>query len=82
MTSRGARRHADVDRSVHNQRSLFNHREKLTGSIEVGKAADLIVLSDNLFTTPEDAIHKVKVLLTLLDGAEVFRDPSFTPTRK
>lgn len=54
------------------------HREKQTGSIEVGKAADLIVLSSNLFTTPVDLIHKVKVQLTLLDGAEVFRDPSFT----
>jgi predicted amidohydrolase YtcJ len=49
------------------------HREKQTGSIEVGKAADLIVLSDNLFTLPEYSSHKARVLLTLLDGKEVFR---------
>ena len=53
------------------------HREKQTGSIEVGKAADLIVLSDNLFTIPVYSIHKAKVLLTLLDGKEVFRDHDF-----
>ena len=57
------------------------HREKLTGSIEVGKDADLIALSANLFTTPVESIHKVKVLLTLLEGKEVFRDPSFPPAR-
>jgi predicted amidohydrolase YtcJ len=53
------------------------HREKQTGSIEVGKAADLIVLSENLFTIPVHSIHKARVLLTLLDGKEVFRDPEF-----
>jgi predicted amidohydrolase YtcJ len=53
------------------------HREKQTGSIEVGKTADLVVLSDNLFTIPEYSIHKVKVLLTLLDGKEVFRASEF-----
>ena len=53
------------------------HREKQTGSIEVGKNADLIVLSDNLFTVPVESIHKVKVLLTLLDVKEVFRHPDF-----
>ena len=53
------------------------HREKQTGSIEVGKNADLIVLSNNLFTVSVESIHKVKVLLTLLDGKEVFRHPDF-----
>lgn len=58
--------------------AYLSRDEKQTGSIEVGKAADLVVLSHNLFKTPADSIHKVKVQLTLLDGAEVFRDPSFT----
>jgi predicted amidohydrolase YtcJ len=53
------------------------HREKQTGSIEVGKAADLVVLSDNLFAIPEYSIHKAKVLLTLLDGKEIFRHSHF-----
>jgi predicted amidohydrolase YtcJ len=59
------------------------HREKQTGSIAVGKDADLIVLSANLFTMPVESIHKVKVLLTLLEGREVFRHSSFpTPPIK
>ena len=47
------------------------HQEKATGSIEVGKAADLIVLERNLFEIPAGEIHKVKVVLTLLDGKEI-----------
>ena len=53
------------------------HREKQTGSIEVGKDADLVVLSEDLFATPVNSIHKVKVLLTLLEGKEVYRSPDF-----
>lgn len=56
------------------------HREKRTGSIEAGKDADLIVLSANLFTTPVESIHKVKVLLTMVEGKEVFRDSNLPTT--
>ncbi|MGH7702155.1 MAG: amidohydrolase, partial [Gemmatimonadales bacterium] len=48
--------------------------EEISGSVEVGKAADLIVLDRNLFTVPVTEIHWAKVLLTLLEGREVFRD--------
>ena len=51
--------------------------EKETGSIEVGKAADLIVLDRNLFEIPPSQIHEAKVLLTLLEGKEVYRAPGF-----
>jgi predicted amidohydrolase YtcJ len=57
--------------------AYLQHEEALTGSLEVGKRADLVVLERNLFDIPEVEIHRVKVLLTLLDGEEVFRDPSF-----
>jgi predicted amidohydrolase YtcJ len=50
-----------------------NSLEKDTGSIEVGKAADLIVLSKNLFDVPASEIAKQKVLLTLLEGQAVYR---------
>ncbi|MFY9552011.1 MAG: amidohydrolase [Thermoanaerobaculia bacterium] len=53
----------------------FSDRE--TGSIEVGKAADLIVLDSNLFEIPASRIHEAKVLWTLLDGQEVWRAPGF-----
>lgn len=56
--------------------AYVNFEETKTGSIEVGKAADLIVLDRNIFETPKHAIHRAKVLLTLLDGNEVYRDAS------
>jgi predicted amidohydrolase YtcJ len=59
--------------------AYLQHEEALTGSLEVGKRADLIVLEKNLFDVPETEIHRVKVLLTLLDGKEVYRDSSFPP---
>lgn len=49
--------------------------ETETGSLEVGKAADLVVLSANLFSVPPARIHEQKVLLTLLDGIPVYRSP-------
>jgi predicted amidohydrolase YtcJ len=50
-----------------------NGIEKDTGSIEVGKAADLVVLSRNLFELKPGEIARQKVLLTLLDGQPVYR---------
>lgn len=54
-----------------------NFLERETGTIEVGKAADLVVLDRNLFEIPVREIHRAKVLLTLLEGDEVYRDPGF-----
>ena len=54
-----------------------NFLEKITGSIETGKMADLIILDKNLFKIPVTEIDQAKVLLTLFEGKEVFRDPSF-----
>ena len=52
-------------------------RETETGSLEVGKLADLVVLSDNVFALPSREIARAKVLLTLLGGKPVWRDPAF-----
>lgn len=49
-----------------------NFLEKVTGSIEIGKAADLIVLDENLFKIPANEISKAKVILTLSGGKEVY----------
>ena len=47
--------------------------EKQTGSLEVGKLADLVVLEHNLFDLPPEEISETKVLLAMLEGEPVFR---------
>jgi len=42
------------------------------GSIEPGKAADLIVLDRNLFDLPPERIDAARVVKTFLDGVEIF----------
>lgn len=53
-----------------------NHVDDITGSIEVGKKADLIVLDKNLFAIPVTQIKDAKVLLTMVEGNVVYRDKS------
>jgi len=52
--------------------AYLDFTEKETGSIEVGKAADLIVLDRNLFEISPTQIHEAKVLATYLEGREVY----------
>jgi hypothetical protein len=47
--------------------------ERQIGSLEAGKQADLVVLSDNLFELEPHAIHRARVLLTMVDGKVVYR---------
>ena len=56
--------------------AYVNRIDDATGSIEVGKLADLIVVDQNLFEIPERDISDTKVLLTLFAGEPVFGDPS------
>ncbi|MDB3990234.1 amidohydrolase [Gammaproteobacteria bacterium] len=49
------------------------HQGHLTGSIEAGKYADLIILEKNLFEIPLEEIGEVKVIETVLEGTTVFR---------
>ncbi len=55
--------------------AFVNKQEKETGSIEVGKLADLIVLDQNLFDIAPSKISDTKVLLTLFGGKPVLGDP-------
>ena len=54
-----------------------NFAETNRGSVTPGKYADLIVLSDDLFSIPPEKIKDARVLLTLNSGREVFRAPDF-----
>jgi hypothetical protein len=48
------------------------HREKDEGSIEAGKLADLILVSQNIFDVDPHRIAGTKVLLTMVGGKIVF----------
>ncbi|HEX6230388.1 MAG TPA: amidohydrolase family protein [Actinomycetota bacterium] len=52
--------------------AYVNHLDDVTGSIEVGKHADLVVLDRDLFAHPADQIHAARVELTLVEGERVF----------
>ena len=51
-----------------------NFIENETGSIEVGKKADMVVLDRNLFESPVTEIADTNVLMTLFEGKVVYRD--------
>ncbi len=48
------------------------HDDSRRGTLEVGKAADLVVLERNLFETAPLAIHQVQVEMTVLGGKVVY----------
>ena len=47
-------------------------QENVKGTLEVGKLADMIIVSDDIFTIDPVKIADVKVLLTVVDGKVVF----------
>jgi predicted amidohydrolase YtcJ len=53
------------------------HQEKVTGSLEVGKLADLVILNQNITKIALDDISNTDVLLTMVGGDVVWRDPAF-----
>ncbi|OUS03711.1 hypothetical protein A9Q81_07000 [Gammaproteobacteria bacterium 42_54_T18] len=55
--------------------AILMRQEDKTGSIEVGKLGDLIVLDQDIVTVEIDSIAKTNVLLTLLEGKAVFSSP-------
>jgi hypothetical protein len=66
-----ALRHYTIDAAY----ASFEEQEK--GSLSVGKRADLLVLSEDLFKSPPETILKTRVLLTLMDGKPVYRSGGF-----
>lgn len=47
--------------------------DKIKGSIEVGKFADMTALSDNIFTIPKTALKDVKASMTVVGGRVVYK---------
>ena len=52
------------------------HLENITGSIEVGKSAELVVLDSDIETTPVEDIQDIKVLETVFRGKTVYKRAS------
>jgi predicted amidohydrolase YtcJ len=48
------------------------HEDRVTGSLEAGKWADLIVLDRNPLTVPAEDIANTRVLQTVVGGTVVF----------
>ncbi len=51
-----------------------NHLDDISGSIEVGKAADLVVLDRDILAPDAGHVGDSRVLLTLVDGTAVHED--------
>ena len=65
---------AQMIRSFTYNGARANFMEDVTGSIEVGKSADLIVVNKNLFTVDPKAIFDAKVLYTMGRGKVLFSE--------
>jgi predicted amidohydrolase YtcJ len=60
-------------RSFTTWNAYASRQEAQLGSLEVGKRADVVVLSDDVFTCDEARIADIRPVLTLLDGEVVYR---------
>ena len=53
--------------------AIAGRREKTEGSIEPGKLADLVIVSQNLFEIDPHAVRRTTVLLTMVGGKTVYQ---------
>ncbi|MEO7652611.1 MAG: amidohydrolase [Bryobacteraceae bacterium] len=56
--------------------AYLSFEEESKGSIEVGKLADLVVISKDILRCPVDEIKDIEALLTMVDGKVVYERPA------
>jgi predicted amidohydrolase YtcJ len=73
LTSQPGMPRAAVLRAITMNAAYTLRQETTTGSLEVGKLADLIVLDRNFFNVPDEDIANIKVLQTVVGGRIVYQ---------
>ena len=53
------------------------HQDEVTGSLEIGKFADLIILDRDPSRVPAEEIAKIKVLQTVIGGRVIYEALGF-----
>ena len=72
---RMTRKEAIASYTIGNAYAAFE--EDVKGSLEEGKYADIVILSENLETCSEDEILDTKILLTMVNGQIKYRRPKW-----
>jgi hypothetical protein len=67
----------EVLRAITMNSSYELHQDLKTGSLEVGKLADLIVIDRNFLEIPAEQIADIKVLQTVVGGHVVYQSDMF-----
>ena len=70
---------ADALRFYTRGSAWFSRDEGTRGSLEVGKVADLAVLSMDYMTVPIDQVGRIESLLTMVGGKIVYGAGSYQP---
>jgi predicted amidohydrolase YtcJ len=56
--------------------AFAEHQEKVKGSIESGKLADLVVLTDDIFRIATTDLDKARVYMTVFNGSVIYQQPA------
>jgi predicted amidohydrolase YtcJ len=59
--------------------AFAEHQEALKGSLEPGKLADLVVLSEDIFHIPPTEIERARVYMTVFDGSVIYEENGQRP---
>ena len=54
--------------------AFAEHQERIKGSLEPGKLADVAVLTDDIFRVAPADLDKVRIRMTVFDGAVVYEE--------
>jgi predicted amidohydrolase YtcJ len=65
-------------RTMTKDAAYASFEESRKGSIEVGKLADLVVLSRDILSVPDEELLGTKVLATIVNGQMLYESPELT----